>query len=390
MKTLRPLFFSLVLVLGFYLVTTHGGRGGSLRLPSSDDAAGTHPSKIEVTEAAAPPGLDAEEQNNVSVYHKVIPTVVNITSTAVAFDFFYGAVPQQGQGSGFIIDGEGHILTNNHVIAGARQVEVTLWNKKKYPAQVIGADRQKDLAIIQIAAKNLSPAVLGDSKTLEVGQKVYAIGNPFGLSGTMTRGIISSIRSIRGPEGGAIDQAIQTDAAINPGNSGGPLLNSRGEVIGINSLILTGGAEQSAGVGFAIPINAAKAVLSDLVQFGRIRRPSLGIAGLLPIGPELADQMGLAADAGVLIQQVVPGGAADRAGLRGGRERGYLGNTPIYLGGDLIVEIDAQDIETPQDIANVLDSHHAGDTVKVVVYRGKQRLTINVTLDESRGQQRAT
>jgi S1-C subfamily serine protease len=390
MKTLRPLFFSLVLVLGFYLVTTHGGRGGSLRLPSIDDATGTRPSKIGVTEAAAPPGLDAEEQNNVSVYHKVIPTVVNITSTAVAFDFFYGAVPQQGQGSGFIIDGEGHILTNNHVIAGARQVEVTLWNKKKYPAQVIGADRQKDLAIIQIAAKNLSPAVLGDSKTLEVGQKVYAIGNPFGLSGTMTRGIISSIRSIRGPEGGAIDQAIQTDAAINPGNSGGPLLNSRGEVIGINSLILTGGAEQSAGVGFAIPINAAKAVLSDLVQFGRIRRPSLGIAGLLPIGPELADQMGLAADAGVLIQQVVPGGAADRAGLRGGRERGYLGNTPIYLGGDLIVEIDAQDIETPQDIANVLDSHHAGDTVKVVVYRGKQRLTINVTLDESRGQQRAT
>jgi S1-C subfamily serine protease len=390
MKTLRPLLFSFVLVLGFYLVTTHGGRGSSLRSPSIDDAAGMRPSKIDVTEAAVPPSLDAEEQNNVSVYHKVIPTVVNITSTAVAFDFFYGAVPQQGQGSGFIIDGEGHILTNNHVIAGARQVEVTLWNKKKYPATVIGADRQKDLAIIQIAAKNLSPAVLGDSKTLEVGQKVYAIGNPFGLSGTMTRGIISSIRSIRGPEGGAIDQAIQTDAAINPGNSGGPLLNSRGEVIGINSLILTGGAEQSAGVGFAIPINAAKAVLNDLVQFGRIRRPSLGIAGLLPIGPELADQMGLAADAGVLIQQVVPGGAADRAGLRGGRERGYLGNTPIYLGGDLIVEIEAQDIETPQDIANVLDTHHAGDTVKVVVYRGKQRLTINVTLDESRGQQRAT
>ncbi|HWC19001.1 MAG TPA: PDZ domain-containing protein, partial [Terriglobales bacterium] len=134
----------------------------------------------------------------------------------------------------------------------------------------------------------------------------------------------------------------------------------------------------------------AKAVLNDLVQFGRVRRPSLGIAGLLPIGPELADEMGLAADAGVLIQQVVPGGAADRAGLRGGRERAYLGNTPIYIGGDLIVQIDDQDIETPQDIQNVLDTHHSGDTVKVVVYRGKQRLTVNVTLDESRGQQRAT
>jgi S1-C subfamily serine protease len=154
-------------------------------------------------------------------------------------------------------------------------------------------------------------------------------------------------------------------------------------------MILTGGAEQSAGVGFAIPINSAKAILNDLVQFGRVRRPSLGIAGLLPIGPELADQMGLAADAGVLVQQVVTGGAADRAGLRGGHERAYLGNTPIYIGGDLIVEIEGQDIETPQDISNVLDNHHAGDTVKVTVYRGKQRLTFNVTLDESRGQQRA-
>lgn len=388
MKILRPLIFSVALVLGFYIVTTHG-RGAGFHLPfTSENSA--RPTKLEITQAAAPPPLDPEEQNNINVYRKVIPTVVNITSTAVAFDFFYGAVPQQGQGSGFIIDSDGHILTNYHVIAGARQVEVTLSNKKKYRADVIGSDRQKDLAVLQIPAKNLPPAVLGDSKTLEVGQKVYAIGNPFGLSGTMTRGIISSIRSVRGPEGNAIDQAIQTDAAINPGNSGGPLLNSHGEVIGINSMILTGGAEQSAGVGFAIPINSAKAVLKDLVEFGRVRRPSLGIAGLLPIGPELADQLGLAADAGVLIQQVVPGAAADRAGLRGGHERAYLGNIPIYIGGDLVVEIDDQDIQTPQDIANVLDSHHAGDTVKVVVYRGKQRLTLNVTLDESHGgQQRA-
>jgi len=383
MKTLRPLFLALFLVFAFYVITTHGGPH---RLPDWV----TRPAKVEITEAANnPAALDPEEQNNITVYRKVIPTVVNITSTAVAFDFFYGPVPQQGQGSGFLIDADGHILTNNHVIAGARQVEVTLWNKKKYRAEVIGADRQKDLAVLQIDAKNLTAVTLGDSKGLEVGQKVYAIGNPFGLSGTMTRGIISSIRSVRGPEGTAIDGAIQTDAAINPGNSGGPLLNSRGEVIGINSMILTGGAEQSAGVGFAIPINSAKAVLNDLVQFGRVRRPSLGISGLLPIGPELADQMGLAADGGVLIQQVVPGGAADRAGLHGGHERAYLGNTPIFTGGDLIVEIDGQDIETIQDIANILDNHHGGDTVKVTVYRGRQRLTVNVTLDESRGQQRA-
>jgi len=389
MKNLRPLIFSIFLVLGFYIVTTHGG-GGLLRMPLIDQAWVTRPANIATTEAAERGSLDAEEQNNISVYRKVIPSVVNITSTAVAFDFFYGPVPQQGQGSGFILDTDGHILTNYHVIAGARQVEVTLSNKKKYPAQVIGSDRQKDLAILQINAKNLTPATLGDSKSLEVGQKVYAIGNPFGLSGTMTRGIISSIRSVRGPEGNGIDEAIQTDAAINPGNSGGPLLNWHGDVIGINSMIFTGGAEQSAGVGFAIPINSAKAVLSDLVQFGRVRRPTLGIAGLLPIGPELADQMGLAADAGVLIQQVVSGGAAERAGLRGGRERAYLGNTPIYVGGDLIVQIDGQAIDTPQDIANVLDNHHSGDTVKVTVYRGKQRLIVNVTLDESKGSQRAT
>jgi S1-C subfamily serine protease len=388
MKTLRPLLFSIVLVLAFYLVTTHNA-GRLLHLPVGGDHI-SRPAKIEITEAATPPPIDAEEQNNINVYRKVIPSVVNITSTAIAFDFFYGAVPQQGQGSGFVIDSAGHILTNYHVIAGARQVEVTLWNKKKYRADVIGSDRQKDLAVLQISAKNLTAATLGDSKNLEVGQKVYAIGNPFGFSGTMTRGIISSIRSVRSPEGGGIDQAIQTDAAINPGNSGGPLLNSRGEVIGINSMIFTGGVEQSAGVGFAIPINSAKAVLNDLVEFGRVRRPSLGIASFLPIGPELADQMGLAADAGVLIQQVVPGGAADRAGLKGGHERAYMGNTPIYIGGDLIVQVDDQDIESAQDIAGILENHHAGDKIKVTVYRGKRRMTIEVTLDNARDQQRAT
>ena len=386
MRTLRPLIFSIFLVAAFYVVTTHHGG----LCPSSLIGLNGHSGGIQITEAASPGPIDPEEQNNITVYRKVIPTVVNITSTAVTFDFFYGPVPQQGQGSGFIIDSDGHILTNFHVIAGARQVEVTLWNKKKYRADVIGTDRQKDLAVLQIPAKNLTSATLGDSKNLEVGQKVYAIGNPFGLSGTMTRGIISSIRSVRGPEGGGIDQAIQTDAAINPGNSGGPLLNSHGDVIGINSMIFTGGAEQSAGVGFAIPINSAKAVLNDLVQFGKVRRPSLGIASLLPIGPELAEQMGLSADAGVLIEQLAPGGAAERAGLKGGHERAYLGFTQIYLGGDLIVQIDDQEIQTAQDIANVLENHHAGDTIKVTVYRGKRRMTINVTLDNSREEQRAT
>ena len=344
------------------------------------------PSKVEITEAATPQTFDAEEQINIDVYKKGISSVVNITSTAVSMDFFWGPIPQQGQGSGFIIDKEGHILTNFHVIEGARQVEVTLHNKKKYPAEVIGRDRLHDLAVIQIKAPGLAPATLGDSKNLVVGQKVYAIGNPFGLSGTMTRGIISSLRPIRNPEGAFIDEAIQTDAAINPGNSGGPLLNSRGEVIGINSMIATGGSNQSAGIGFAIPINTAKAAINDLVTYGRVRRPTLGIVPL-PIGPELAEEMGLPADSGVLIMKVQPGGAADRAGLRAGNERAYVGNRPIVIGGDLIVAIDGEPISDQQDLASVMDKHHAGDTVTVSIFRSKRKMDVKVTLLEEGRQQ---
>src|SRR5262249_16134764 len=204
--------------------------------------------------------LDAEEQNNISVYRKNIGSVVNITSRAMTFDFFYGLVPQEGQGTGFIIDKEGHIITNYHVIEDARQVEVTFHNRKKYKATIVGTDKSHDLAIVQIkGASELLPMTLGDSTNLQVGQKVYAIGNPFGLSGTLTRGIVSSIRQVQEPDGMVIDEAIQTDAAINPGNSGGPLLNWRGEVIGINTMIASS-VGQSAGIGFAIPINTAKAV----------------------------------------------------------------------------------------------------------------------------------
>jgi S1-C subfamily serine protease len=221
-----------------------------------------------------------------------------------------------------------------------------------------------------------------------VGQKTFAIGNPFGLAGTMTRGIISSLRPIRTPEGAFIDEAIQTDAAINPGNSGGPLLNSRAEVIGINSMIATGGSNQSAGIGFAIPINTAKAVLNDLITTGTVKRPSLGIASL-PIGPELAQEMGLPADYGILILRVAPGGAADKAGLKGGTERAYLGNTPIMLGGDLIVAIDADTIGDQQDLAAVMNKHRSGDTVNVTVYRGKRKMTVRLVLGEAQDRQRA-
>jgi S1-C subfamily serine protease len=383
---LRTFFLIAFLVGGFWAATTF--LPGRLNSPTLNHVSlfGSHAgsSALELTEAEAAPAYDAEEQNNIAVYKRVLPSVVNITSTMLVNNFFFGAVPQQGQGSGFVLDKTGHILTNYHVVEGAnRGVEVMLSNKRRYSAKVVGTDRVHDLALLQIDASNLQPVTLADSSELNVGQKVYAIGNPFGLSGTMTRGIISSIRDIRGSEGAPIGNAIQTDAAINPGNSGGPLLNSRGEVIGINTMIASNGAEQSSGIGFAIPINTAKAVLSDLTRYGKVKRPSLGIASY-GIGPDLASQMGLAVDSGVLIQKVVPGGAAERAGLRGGNQQAYVGNMPILLGGDLIVAVDGQQVTDPQDINALMDKHQAGDTISVTIYRGRREMTIKLILGEAR------
>ncbi len=376
MKFVRPFLLGIILAGAFYWYTTHHS---GVTAPNWI----SRPTHVELSEAAGPETLDADEQNNIEVYHKAIPSVVNITSKTVAYDYFFGPVPEEGQGSGFIIDKEGHILTNYHVVGNATQVEVTLHNKKTYKAAVIGRDRAHDLAVVKIDAPGVVPAVLGDSKNLQVGQKTFAIGNPFGLAGTMTRGIISSLRPIRSPEGANIEEAIQTDAAINPGNSGGPLLNSHGEVIGINSMIATGGSNQSAGIGFAIPINTAKAVLNDLITLGTVRRPTLGIS-VLSIGPELAQEMGLPADYGILIVRTIPGGAADQAGLRGGNERAYLGNTPIMIGGDLIVAIDGDSIGDQQDLANAMNKHRAGDTVTVTIYRNKRKMNVKVVLGEAR------
>jgi len=376
MKMLRPIAIAALLVGAFFYFTTY--RSGKFQLVNAPAP------KIEVTEAAGNEPLDSDEQNNIAVYRKNIGSVVNVTSRAVALDFFYGLVPQEGQGSGFILDHDGHILTNYHVIADAQRIEVTLHNRKKYRATVVGQDRSQDLAIIQIKAPDLNPMTMGDSKNLQVGQKVYAIGNPFGLSGTLTSGIVSSIRQVQEPDGVIIDEAIQTDAAINPGNSGGPLLNSRGEVIGINTMIASN-VGQNAGIGFAIPINTAKAVLNDLLTLGRVRRPALGVV-TIPISPDISDQLGLPADYGLLVVRVLPGGAADRAGLRGGTERAYLGNLPITVGGDLIVAIDGQDVQDQQELSHVMNNHRAGDKITITIYRGKRRLDVQVTLGEARQQ----
>jgi len=381
MKLVRPLILAMAIAGAFFYFTTW-------RSNSAPEMRSTNwfsrPDQVEITEAAPGETLDGEEQNNIAVYKKNIPSVVNVTSRAMTFDFFYGLVPQEGQGSGFVIDKEGHILTNYHVIADARQVEVTMHNRKKYKATVVGTDPSHDLAVIQIKAPELIPAVMGDSRNLQVGQKVYAIGNPFGLAGTMTRGIVSSIRPVREPNGAMIDEAIQTDAAINPGNSGGPLMNWHGEVIGINTMILSN-SNQSAGIGFAIPINTAKAVLNDLMTLGRVRRPALGVR-TVPISPELAEEIGLPVDYGLLIIGVVPGSSAELAGLRAGSERAYLGNTPIMLGGDLIVAIDDQKIQDQDDLTQMMNNHRAGDTVKATIYRGKKKMDVQISLGEARQQ----
>ena len=384
MRVMRRAILAILIVGTVFYFTTYRRSDSN---PNLQTASWSSPAHLEITEAAGPLLHDAEEQNNIDVYKKSIPSVVNITSRVVAYDFFYGAVPQEGQGSGFIIDKKGYILTNYHVVEESRTLEVTLHNRKKYKATIVGTDPSHDLAVIQIQAPDLVPATLGDSKNIDVGQKVYAIGNPFGLSGTLTTGIVSSIRQVQEPSGPEIDEAIQTDAAINPGNSGGPLLNYHGEVIGINTMILTNeNVNQSAGIGFAIPINTAKAVINDLVTFGRVRRPALGVS-TLPIDPNLAEQIGLPANYGLLIVRVLQGGPADHAGLRGGTEQAYLGNIPIRLGGDLIVAIDGKDVQDEQDLSHIMNNHRAGDTLHVTIFRGKQKMVVTVTLGEAKQQQ---
>jgi S1-C subfamily serine protease len=395
---LRPVLLVVLILSAFYYVTTHVGSTSAFApwlhraapavagpASGASTAAVNGPmGSFELTEADAAPAYDSEEQQNIAVYKKALPSVVNILSTAVSFDFFYGPVPQQGQGSGFILDKQGHILTNNHVIDNAQKVEVTLSDKHKYKATVVGVDKGHDLALLQINnAPDLQPATLAESANLTVGQRVYAIGNPFGLSGTMTRGIISAIRSIRGPGNSPIEDAIQTDAAVNPGNSGGPLLNSRGEVIGVTTLIANNGADQSSGIGFAIPVNTAKAVIADFAKYGRIRRPSLDIS-TLAIGPDIAEQIGLPADYGVLIQRVLPGGAADKAGLHGGTQRaGYLGNVLVMSGGDLIIAMDGQEIANTQDLAAAMNAHKADDEVTLTIFRGRRKMDLKVKLSDA-------
>ncbi len=327
--------------------------------------------------------LTEDEKNNVSIYQKASLSVVNITSTAVARDFFFAPVPREGSGSGSIIDGQGHILTNNHVIRDAQKLEVTLADGSKWPAKLIGTDPDNDLAIIKInaAADKLKPLPLGDSKKLLVGQKVLAIGNPFGLGQTLTTGIISSLgRTIRSEVGTMIEDLIQTDASINPGNSGGPLLNSDGEIIGVNTAIIspTGG---SVGIGFAIPVNTAKRIIPALITRGFVSYPFIG-ATVQTLFPELAKSQGLRAERGAMIIEVYAGGPADKAGLKGGTRQVQVGNTLLVVGGDIIVKADQTEITTAEEVIRYVREKKIGDVVTLRVIRDGKPQDIKVTLKE--------
>jgi putative serine protease PepD len=345
------------------------------------------PGTVVLAEAPAPipPGdLSPEERIVIGVYRQASPAVVHIASVALAYDFFFNVVPQTGTGSGFILDEQGHIVTNNHVVADARSLEVTLADGTKTPATLVGRDPHNDLAVIKIAlpGRTLPVLPLGDSAALQVGQLAIAIGNPFALDRTVTTGVISSLnRSIRGESGREMRGLIQTDAAINPGNSGGPLLNSRGEVIGINTAIFSpsGG---SVGIGFAIPINTAKRLVPQLIATGRVRHPWLGISGL-SLFPDLVKALDLPVEKGVLVAQVVPRSPAARAGLRGGQRRVRVGNTILAVGGDIITAADERPMESMERLVAYLDDEkEVGQVVELTVRRASETLRVKVTLGD--------
>jgi S1-C subfamily serine protease len=334
--------------------------------------------------------LNLLEAQVIAIYETVSPAVVNVANRGYAYDFFMRPVPREGSGTGFLIDKEGHIITNYHVIENAEELLVTLANGQVYEASLVGADPANDLAVIDIEpSEDLpEPVVLADSDRLRVGQFVIAIGNPFGLEQTLTIGVISALgRVIQSPEDNRfIGEAIQTDAAINPGNSGGPLLDLGGRVIGVNSQIISP-SRASAGVGFAVSANTVKRVVPELISRGYYPHPWLGTQ-MLPLTPALAKtfretQMKVPVDAGLLVLEAVRGSPADQAGIRGGQRLVQVGRYQFPLDGDIIVAINGQPVGNFEELTVYLETRtRVGDTVEVGIIRDGQEQTTLVTLSE--------
>jgi S1-C subfamily serine protease len=371
---LRVFVITALLVSGFLLVTTKTDWGQHRIL---DPVASSGPLWSGPSEAHAT-SLSSDENNNIDIYKAAHIATVNITSTVYRRNF-WEVYPSKDQGSGFLISPDGKIITNSHVVANERQLEVTLSDQSRYKAQLLSRDEANDVALLQIQPRKKLPALhLGDSDGLQVGQKVLAIGNPFGLEGTLTTGIVSSLgRTIRGENERTLEGLIQTDAAINPGNSGGPLLDSAGNVVGINTAIL--GPNGNIGIGFAMPINRAKLMLDDF-QAGR-KRPTLGVS-VVPIAGDYADALSLPSQGGLLIQEVDPDSAAAHAGLRGGRQEVLIGNAQVLVGGDLIMSIDGQPVDRDDAISRALARKRAGDTLDLTIFRNRRTISVRVKLGE--------
>ncbi len=372
---LRIFVITALLVGGFLLLTTKNGWAPRRIL---DPVSGSGPLWSGPSTAHAT-SLSSDENNNIDIYKAAHVATVNITSTVYRRNF-WEVYPAKDQGSGFLISPDGKILTNSHVVANERQLEVTLPDQSRYKAKLLSRDESNDVALLQIEPRTKLPSLhLGDSDGLQVGQKVLAIGNPFGLEGTLTTGIVSSLgRSIMGENEHRLEGLIQTDAAINPGNSGGPLLDSAGNVVGINTAIL-GPNGGNIGIGFAMPINRAKLMIDDF-QAGR-KRPKLGVS-VVQISGDYADALSLPSRGGLLIQEVDPDSPAARAGLRGGRQEVQIGNAQLMVGGDLIMSIDGQPVDRDDAISRALAHKRAGDTLDLTIFRGGRTTNVKVRLTE--------
>ena len=315
------------------------------------------------------------------LYARVSPSVVHVTSRVITVDFFWGAMPSEGTGSGFIIDNEGHILTNYHVVEGAESVEVILSDETQVSAQIVGVDPPNDLAVLKISVPDgkLIPVPLGDSDTLRVGQRAIAIGNPFGLDRTLTTGVISALgRPLQKDENTVIYNVIQTDAAINPGNSGGPLLNARGEVIGVNTAI----RQNAEGIGFAVTVDTVKRVVPELINNGRYAHPWLGALGY-SITPELASALHLPVERGLLVARLYRNSPAERAGVRGATRERVMGNQRLLIGGDILTAVDDARIRDWDSLQEYLEERtRVGQAVQLTMLRDGQERSLTVTLAE--------
>ena len=322
--------------------------------------------------------IDVEEQLVTNLYERVNPAVVHVIAQVISMNFFFGPTPSEGTGSGFVLDEQGHIVTNHHVIEDAQNIEVIYADGSKANASLVGTDPLNDLAVLMPdrLPPGITPLELGKSSELRVGQRAIAIGNPFGLERTLTTGVISALgRPLQTSDDNFIFDVIQTDAAINPGNSGGPLLDSRGRVIGVNTAI----RQDAEGIGFAVPVDTLKRIITALIEEGAYPHPWLGLLGY-SIDEELAQTLNLPVDEGVLVAQLYRAGPADRAGVRGADRRVIIGNRRILAGGDIIVALNGQSIDNWEAFLAFLEREtRVGDTVTLTVLRNGRELEIEAT-----------